>query len=155
MKKYVSLLIWILGFEVVSAAIGMLTQDGVSGWYKTLQAPPLVPPDFVFPVVWTTLYALIAVAGWRIWQMPAGADKRGLQKAFIVYMAMNWSWSFIFFSAHMMLTGFLWILAMNVLTLWIILTAWKSEPLAAKLLIPLLLWTSFAAYLNGGYWYLN
>jgi benzodiazapine receptor len=155
MKKYVSLGLWIVSFEVVSMAIGFATQGGVDGWYQALQKPPLVPPNVIFPIMWTALYALIAAAGWNIWWMPAGADRAKLQKLFIIYMAMNWLWSFIFFSAHMMLAGFLWILVMNVLTLVLIMEAWRPARLSAALLIPLLAWTSFAAYLNGGYWYLN
>lgn len=149
--KYVYLALWVFIFEAVSATIGMITQNDVDGWYASLTPPPLVPPNIVFPIMWTMLYALIAAAGWSLWQ----TRDRKLLALFGLYMALNWSWSFIFFSAHMLLGGFLWILALNAVAVALIVLSWQRARLAAWLMIPPLAWTCFAAYLNGGYWWLN
>ncbi len=154
-KKYLSLIATIVVYEAISAFIGRATLGDVQGWYATLNKPPLSPPNWLFPVVWTSLYILIASAGWWAWKVPAGKERSTLLALFTVYTALNWGWSFVFFSAHLLLPGFIWILVMNLVALGFIAKAWKSERKAAYLMIPPLLWTSFAAYLNFGYWYFN
>ncbi len=155
LNKYASLALWILVFEAVSFLIGQATQPGVDGWYAGLTPPPLSPPNIAFPVMWTILYALIAAAGWTLWRNRDGQGVKTLLFLFAGYMALNWSWSFVFFGAHMLLAGFLWIAALNILALAFIYKAWTSCRPAAYFMIPPTLWTSFAMYLNGGYWWLN
>jgi len=147
--------LWVLAFETVSGFLGRVAMTDVMTWYAQLQRPPLAPPNWAFPVAWTILYALIAGAGWRIWSMPAGRERKILLASYAAYLALNWSWSFIFFGLHLMLLGFIWIMVMNVIALVIILRGWKTEKMAAWLMIPPLVWTSFAAYLDGAYWWLN
>ena len=156
MKKYGSLVLWILVFEAMSYAIGMATQSHVDNWYRTLTPPPLTPPNLLFPIMWTTLYALIAATGWTLWTRRAQTpDGKRLLALFAVYMALNWSWSFIFFSAHQLFIGLAWIIVMNVIALVLIAKTWKGMRSTALLMIPPTLWTCFAAYLNSGYWWLN
>jgi tryptophan-rich sensory protein len=155
LRAYVTPVFWILAFEAVSFAIGISTQESVDGWYQNLQAPPLVPPDIVFPVVWTLLYVLIALAGWRLYSRRAEKDIKPLLALFAVYMVLNWSWSFVFFTAHQLLLGFAWIVCLDLIAFILIIKAWRIERPAAGLMIPPLLWTLFAAYLNGAYWWLN
>ncbi len=155
LSQIVFLLLWIVAFEAVSFAIGMATQGSVDGWYAGLARPPLTPPNIVFPIMWSILYALIASAGYTIWRMPGGPERRRLLAMFAAYMALNWSWTFVFFSLHMMGLGLAWILALNALAIAVILRAAKARSPAALLMIPPTLWTCFAAYLNGGYWFLN
>lgn len=155
MHKYLSLALWVVAFEAVSFAIGMATQGGVDGWYAALNRPPLVPPNIVFPVMWTILYALIAAAGWHLWRARQEQGGRARLILFGLYMALNWSWSFIFFGAHMMLTGFVWIILINATALVLIAKSWRDARTAALLMVPPTLWTMFAAYLNGGFWWLN
>lgn len=151
MNRYASLGLWIVIFEAVSFAIGRLTQGGVDGWYATLQAPPMTPPNILFPIMWTILYALIAAAGWNIWR----SGNKKLIGLFAVYMAFNWSWSFLFFTLHLLGVSFFWILAINLLSIAIVIAAHHRTRAASWLMIPPTLWTLFAAYLNGGYWILN
>lgn len=161
MKKYLSLALWILVFEAVSYSIGMATQSGVDGWYASLTPPPMTPPNIVFPIMWSTLYALIAATGWTVWRHRKAQNyrndsaRKGLLPLYAVYMAMNWSWSFIFFGAQELLIGFIWIVVMDILALVFIAKAWGRLRVAAYLMIPPTLWTFYAAYLNGGYWLLN
>lgn len=155
MANILKLVLWVLAFEAVSGLLGRVAMADVMTWYAGLQRPPLAPPNWAFPVAWTTLYALIAAAGWRMWMMSQGNDRRVLLGCYVAYVALNWSWSFIFFGLHQMLLGFGWIIVMNLVTLAIIVRGWKVERYAAWMMIPPLLWTSFAAYLNGAYWWFN
>ncbi len=152
-KKYLPLVLWIAGFELVATAIGMAQKNDIYDWYLNLNAPPLTPPNALFPIVWTTLYALLGVVAFRLQSSPQNKNVFAL---FLGYMVMNWAWSFIFFIAHWMLAGFIWILAMNVVTMILMRMLYlRGDKISAGLLAPLLVWTSFAAYLNGAYWYLN
>lgn len=155
MKKYLPLAGWIFVFEVVSALIGQATRAEVDGWYQALTKPPLNPPDWIFPIMWTILYALIAAAGWSVWRERAQPKAQPLLILFAAYMALNWSWSFVFFNAHQMLLGFIWIVALNLIAVVFILKAWDRVRIAAYLMIPPLMWTLFASYLNGGVYILN
>ena len=156
MKNTFSLFIWIVAFEAISMAIGIATQGDVDGWYASLEAPPFTPPNMAFPIMWTLLYALIAAAGHALWTHRKDHQKNAvLIGLFVGYMALNWSWTYIFFTQHWMGLGFIWIMAHNAVALTLILTAWNRIRKAAILLIPALCWTSFAAYLNLGYWLLN
>lgn len=155
MQKYIPLLGWILVFEVVSILIGLATQPGVDVWYAGLVRPSFTPPNIAFPIMWTILYAMIAASGYAIWQArnTAGGQRRWV--AFVMYMAFNWSWSFVFFTLHQLLIGFIWIVVINVLAVLVIILCWRDVRRAAVLMIPPLAWTSFAAVLNGAYWWLN
>ncbi|HYD18010.1 MAG TPA: TspO/MBR family protein [Patescibacteria group bacterium] len=129
--------------------------ESVREWYSTLNRPPVAPPNWVFPVVWTTLYAMIATAGWFIWRMPKGDVRRNLLVLFCVYMAFSWGWSFVFFTAKALLAGVYWILANDLVAVLLIMRAWKPKRIVAYLMLPSLAWTIFAAYLNFSYWQLN
>lgn len=155
-KQVLGLALWICVFEAVSAGIGFLTRPQIDGWYAALARPWFAPPNFVFPVVWTLLYAMIAAAGFYIWRArQTDAQGRRRLAVFALYMALNWSWSFVFFSAQQLLIGFIWILVMNAVSIVLIVQSWRPLRPAALLLIPPLLWTSFAALLSGAFWWLN
>src|SRR5690242_20539185 len=103
-KNILLLLAWITVFQAVSAGIGLVTAEDITGWYATLVRPDFAPPNFVFPIVWPALYLLIAIAGWRIFCVNR-TSIQPLGALFIIYMALNWTWSFIFFSLHMIFAG--------------------------------------------------
>jgi len=155
MQKHILLLCWIIVFEAVSVLIGLGTQSSVDGWYAGLTQPSFTPPNIAFPMMWSILYAMIAVAGYDIWQARRAAGGMLRLQIFVVYMALNWSWSFVFFTLHQLLAGFIWIVAMDVLAIAVIVTAWRDLRRAALLMILPLGWTLFAAALNGAYWWLN
>ena len=151
MKKYIPPLLWVIAFQIVSALIGMSTSANM-GWYDTLEKSALTPPDITFPIVWTTLYIMLALAGWLIWK---NHDKT-LKTLFAAQMLLNWGWSFIFFKFHLITLCFFWIVALNILMATLIIMLWKKPLKAPALLIlPTLLWGSFAAYLNYQIWALN
>lgn len=140
---------WILSFLSISYFIGKVTFQNME-WYQTLIKSPLTPPRIFFPIVWNLLYILLAVAGSLLWEKNDRKHGRKHLIFFAVYMFMNWSWSFIFFAGHMILMGFVWIIASDLLLLSIIINLWfKKQKIEVALLAPTLLWSIFAAYLSG------
>ena len=122
---------------------------------QTIEKPPLSPPGWVFPVVWTILFALMGIGAARIRLSPLPKDRSQGINLFISQLVINFFWSPIFFNAQAFGFAFLWLLLLLGLVLWMTLTFRKVDPLAAKLQIPYLLWLVFAAYLNLGVWWLN
>lgn len=148
-------LFWILLSEAVGALSGWLTREGTDVYAQTIVQPPLSPPGWVFPIVWTILYALMGIGAARIYLAPPSQDRsRGLN-LFITQLVVNFFWSPIFFNAQAYGFAFVWLLLLWSLVLWMILTFRKVDSLAAKLQIPYLIWLTFAAYLNFGVWLLN
>lgn len=152
MNKYLKLSLWIIAFLAISFGIGQVTQGGMQDWYQALEKPAFNPPNWVFPIVWSILYVMIAIAGWNLWQSGAATS---LKITFMIYMLMNWVWTPIFFGLHMIAGGLIWIIALTMVNLTFILMAWRPVRLSALLMIPLLVWTSFASVLSYYIWALN
>ena len=132
----------------------MTTQSNM-GWYDGLEKSTLTPPDIAFPIVWTSLYVMLAVAAYLVWK---NFKSKGFSAAFILFwaqMLMNWVWSFVFFEFHMVTLAFYWICVLNLLMIGFIIIAWKDNKWASILVIPTVLWGSFAAYLNYSIMILN
>lgn len=141
--------VWIVFFLVISYFIGGVTRDNMD-WYDTLIKSPLNPPRIVFPIVWTALYILLAIAGSRLWNHTDKPQGIPLFMLFGAYMLMNWAWSFVFFSGHMIAVGFAWIVVSDVLLGVLIFMLWRRRLyIDSALLMPTFLWGLFAAYLNG------
>ncbi len=134
---------------------GWLTRDAMTTYRETVLQPPLSPPGWVFPVVWSLLYALMGIGAARVWLTPPSRFRNRGLNLFLIQLVVNFFWSPIFFNAQAFGFAFLWLLLLWVLVLWMTLTFRKTDHLAAKLQIPYLLWLTFAAYLNFGVWYLN
>lgn len=155
MRRFGGVFLWIVAFELIAMTIGARTQDSAAGWYGALEKPPLTPPDGLFPVVWSFLYALIAIAGWTIWQRRRQPDYAGLLAVFVGYMVLNWSWSFVFFGAQALLPALVWIVLIDILSIILILRARHDARSVAVLMILPTLWTMFATYLNAGLLIMN
>ncbi len=146
---------WILLTEAVGGLAGWLTREGTQIYNTTVQQPPLSPPAIVFPIVWGILYALMGFSAARIRQAPVSAARDKGINLYIVQLVVNFFWSLIFFNRQAFGFAFVWLLLLWVLVLVMILTFHRTDPLAAKLQIPYLIWLTFAAYLNLGVWFLN
>lgn len=141
--------------EAVGALSGFLSRNGMEAYSHSIRQPPLSPPMLLFPIVWSILYALMGISSARIYlAAPSKARSQGLN-IYIAQLVVNFFWSLIFFNAQSFGFALLWLLILWALVLWMILVFWKTDPLAAKLQIPYLLWLTFAAYLNAAVWYLN
>lgn len=122
---------------------------------QTIVKPPLSPPGWVFPVVWTILYALMGIGAAKIYQAPPSGNRSLGLNLFVVQLVVNFFWSPLFFNLRAYGFAFVWLLLLWGLVLWMSLVFRKVDPTAAKLQIPYLLWLTFAAYLNLGVRYLN
>lgn len=154
-NKWKTYLFWIGLSLGVGGLSGLLSRPGMEGFKETVRQPPLSPPAFLFPIVWTVLYVLMGIGAARIWLTePSELRSRGIN-LFIVQLVINFFWSLIFFNLRIFPLAFLWLLLLWGLVWWMMITFRKVDPLAARLQIPYLLWLTFAAYLSGGIWLLN
>ena len=148
-------LLWILGTEAVGILSGLLSRAGIRMYGAGMVQPPLSPPAWLFPVVWTLLYALMGIGAARIAaQTDSKARSKGLN-VFVVQLAVNFFWSLIFFNAQAYGFALLWLLVLWVLILAMIVQFYSVDRTAALLQLPYLLWVTFAAYLNYGVWQLS
>ena len=144
----------LLGFLVLviggGLAIGYLTAPGE--WYAGLDKPSFNPPGWVFAPVWTVLYMLIAVAGWRTFER----DRRGWpMRLWWAQLALNFLWSPVFFAAHRIGLALAIVLLMLAAILPFIGMAWRQDRVAAWLFAPYAAWVGFASVLNGAVFALN
>ncbi len=154
-KTYFSLFLWVAAYLAVAAVIGNMTRSEIPGWYAGLAKPALNPPDFIFPIVWTTLYIMMATCGFRLWRGRGQESGRLLFGLFAVQTVMNWAWSYFFFDFHRLDLSFFWIIGLDLVVAALIALAWKRDRVSALLLMPYLVWILFASYLNGMIWTLN
>jgi benzodiazapine receptor len=130
------------------------TYPNLAPWYSHLAKPLFNPPNWIFGPVWTVLYALMAIAVWRI----LGADarqKRAVLILFFVQLAFNAAWSWLFFGLHDPLLGLFDIVPQWLLVVATMLAFWRIDGFAGLCLLPLACWIGFAALLNFEIWRLN
>ena len=150
MKRFGPLSLFLLLVVGGGLAIGFLTAPGE--WYAGLAKPPFNPPNWVFAPVWTVLYVLIAVAGWRTFQRDRSSWPMKLWSAQLV---LNFLWSPVFFAAHRIGLALLVILLLLAAILAFLVMSWRQSCVAAWLFAPYASWVAFAAVLNGSIWLLN
>ncbi len=141
-----------------AAAIGSAaTIPNLEPWYASLTKPSWNPPNFVFGPVWSTLYTLMAIAAWLVWRRggPDGANVRVPLAWFLLQLALNALWSWLFFGWHRVGLAFVEVLMLWLAILATILSFRRVSSLAAILLVPYLLWVTFASTLNGAIARLN
>ncbi len=139
----------------VGALAAILTRGGMED-FEYMRKPPLSPPAWLFPVVWTILYALMGIASYFV--CVSGASPARKRRALTVYwiqLAVNFFWPLLFFGLEAYLLAFVWLVLLWLLILLtMVMFSYISEA-AGKLLVPYLLWVSFAGYLNLGVYLLN
>jgi benzodiazapine receptor len=174
-RDYAGLAAFIAINVAVSALGGWATSSSVGTWYQALAKPAFNPPDWIFAPVWSALYLMIAVAGWRAWRRGAaqgsGAapdgrstapDARGAARevrlaltAYAVQLALNLSWSFVFFGARLIGPALAVIAALLAAIIANAFLFWRLDRAAGALLAPYAAWVAFAALLNAALWRLN
>ena len=137
----------------VAAAMGGLFMPGE--WYAALKKPAWNPPGWIFGPVWTALYTMMAVAAWLVWQRGGFATQRRPLVLFLVQLALNATWTPLFFGLHRPGVAFAEILLLWLAIAWTLAAFWRVQRAAVWLLVPYLAWVSFAAVLNGMLWRLN
>ena len=134
----------------VGGLAGLLSRGGMEV-FASLEKPPLSPPGWLFPVVWTVLYVLMGIASYLVFT--SGADRKTVGSALRVYgvqLVVNFLWPIFFFNFGWYLFSFIWLLLLLLLILITFARFWKISIPAACLLIPYLIWVVFAGYLNLG-----
>jgi len=156
LKKLISLIIFI-AIPLLAGALGSFyTMASIPTWYATLNKPMLNPPSWVFGPVWTILYIMMGIAAFLIWQKGwKGREVKIALVLFFVQLALNVLWSVIFFGQQNPGLALIEIIILWAAILATILSFKKSSKPAATLLVPYLLWVTFATYLNFAIWRLN
>ena len=138
---------------LVGVLSGFLTK-GAMELFQGMTKPPLSPPGWLFPVVWSILYILMGISSFLIYR----SDSENKEEALSLYLyqlLVNFLWPVFFFSFGWYFFSLLWLLLLWFLVVKMISVFYKISPAAALLNIPYLLWLTFAAYLNAGVWLLN
>lgn len=153
-KQILGLIGWLV-VSFAASAIGAVASIQAKSFYGGLVQPSWAPPASVFGPVWTLLYAMMAIAAWLVWRAGGLRANRIALSLFGVQLALNALWSWLFFAWNHGALAFA-----DILVLWIFIAAtlvtfWRVRPLAGALLIPYLVWVSFAAALNFSVWQLN
>lgn len=146
--KIVSLIAIIIIFQVIGGLIGWVTASGINGWYQGLAKSSLTPPDYIFGVVWTTLYALLAFSFWKIIISEDAPNKPLILKAFGGHMVLNWLWSPLFFIAQSMIASFVLIIVILITAILLARYIYSFKKVAALPFIPYIGWLSLACYLS-------
>lgn len=155
-KEIISLIVAIITCEAAGIVGSIFTASKIPTWYKGLMKPALNPPSWVFGPVWTTLYLLMGIALYIIWKK--GLSTEGVKFAltiFAVQLILNALWSIVFFNMENLGLALINIVLMWLSILWTIVLFYRLSPTAGLLLIPYILWVSFASYLNYAIWTLN
>lgn len=150
------LFISILGCELVGITSGLLSSSGVTEWFLTLHKPSWNPPSWLFGPVWTLLYCLMGIAWYFIWRSEVSVSlKRNAFSLFAIQLFLNFLWSILFFKFHQPLYAFIEILVMLLAIVLTMIRFHSISRIAMWLLVPYVLWVSFASYLNYTIWVLN
>ena len=146
---------WIILCEAVGALAGWISAGGIEVYSALANKPPLTPPQWVFPVVWSILYALMGVSAARISLTPPSKERNRGLNLFTAQLIVNFFWPLLFFNAQAFGVALIWLILLWVLVFAVILIFRKIDKTAAWLLIPYLAWLTFAVYLNAGVYILN
>lgn len=154
--QFLPYLISLLIVLAIGFVASMVTRPEIAGWYSTLKKPPFNPPPWLFAPVWTAIYIMIATSAYLVWKhrsrKPAYIIARSV---YFIQLILNFSWSIIFFGTHQIAMAMI-----VIILLWISIMIninWfnKFNRVAAWLLVPYLLWVSFASVLNVSIYFLN
>lgn len=151
-SQLIGLLGWLL-VAFATAAVGAIASVDAASFYAQLNKPSWAPPGWVFAPVWSTLYALMGIAAWLVWRSP-GSNRVALG-LFVAQLGANALWSWLFFAWHRGALAAVEVLVLLVLIIATIAAFWPRSRLAAALLVPYVLWVSFASALTWAVWRSN
>jgi len=156
MKINKGLLIKCIAIPLLVGIVASLISGGGMATFGRLNQPPLSPPGWLFPVVWTILYTLMGISSYLV--LTSGGKKEDIRKALTIYayqLVVNFLWPTFFFNFGWYLFSFIWLVLLWVLVLIMIIQFYQLSKTASYLMIPYLLWLTFAGYLNLAIWWLN
>lgn len=150
--KWKPLLLALLIPLAVGGLAGFLTRESMMV-FEMVEKPPLSPPGWLFPVVWTALYLMMGLASYLV--AASGQPAGDALNIYGIQLAVNFLWPILFFNFRLFGLSLVWLVLLWVLVLVTLLRFWRISPAAGWLMVPYLLWVTFAAYLNAGIWILN
>jgi translocator protein len=156
LNNIIKLIISMLACFATGGMGSLFTFKAIPIWYASLKKPRYTPPNWAFGPVWTTLYILMGISVFLVWQKGLAAD--GVLLAFVLFwiqLAINAVWSIIFFGLKSKGGGVITIIVLWFLILATTVTSFRLSAWAGGLLIPYIVWVSIASYLNIGIWALN
>ena len=148
-------LLFCLGIPLFVGGLSALLTGGSMERFGTLQQPPLSPPGWLFPVAWTILYLLMGLASYLVWMKEKSRQKQTALLFYGVQLAVNFVWPLLFFKGEQYLLSFVWLVFLWCLIWLTLILFYRISKPAGYLLIPYLLWVTFAGYLNFGIDLLN
>ncbi|MEO7014561.1 MAG: TspO/MBR family protein [Dokdonella sp.] len=149
MRGWLGLVVFLV-LVAAAAVLGAMAMP--DAWYASLQKPSFNPPAWIFGPAWTLLYILMAVAAWRVFRVAGWGPAIGL---WLIQLAVNASWSPLFFGMHRIDLALLTIIALDILVIATIAVFFRKDRIAAWLMLPYLAWIAFATTLNATIWQLN
>ena len=153
--RWKELIVAVLIPLIVGGLSALLTSGSMQN-FEQIAKPPLSPPGWLFPVVWTILYILMGIASYLIYTAKYSAGMAGNALLFyLLQFVFNFFWSIIFFNMEAYLLAFIWLLLLLILIIITTIKFYKISKPAAYLMIPYILWVAFAGYLNLGIYLLN
>lgn len=153
-KQIAGFVAWLV-VSFVAAGIGGAASIQAGPFYMRLTRPDWAPPPTLFGPVWTALYVLMGVAAWMVWRVGGFHAARPALALFLLQLALNALWSWLFFGWHLGAAAFTDVLLLLALIVATLVAFWRIRPLAGALLVPYMLWVSFASALNYAIWQLN
>lgn len=157
MQKNLRIAAIVLTCLAVGYFSSLITRENIPTWYVSLKKPIFNPPNWVFAPVWTILYIMMGIAAGRVWNK-VDNDLQNVKKGmyfFIVQLALNALWSYLFFGIHNLFLSLIEIILLWLMIYETMVQFKKVDKLASKLLIPYLVWVSYATILTASVWYLN
>ena len=154
-KQWKVYLFWILLCESVGALSGWLSREGIDIYEATVNKPVFTPPGWVFPVVWSVLFALMGISAARIYLSEPSRNRNWGLNLFLIQLAVNFFWPLIFFNLQAFGIAFVWLILLWVLVAVVIRLFWKTDRTSAWLLVPYIVWLTFAAVLNLFVYFVN
>lgn len=152
--KYLKLLFSLAICQLTGIIGSFFTITSLSNWYLTLNKPSFNPPNWIFGPVWTILYLLMGISLYLIWKNYNKISRTAII-LFSIQLTLNLLWTILFFGLKNVLFAFIEIIILWIFILLTIITFYKQSKTAAFLLIPYIVWVSFAAILNFSILYLN
>lgn len=153
-EKVAGLVVW-LALTFFAAATGAAASIRASAFYGQLVRPDWAPPSWVFGPAWSILYTLMGIAAWLIWCTGGFRENKFALTIFLVQLAFNALWSWLFFGWYRGALAFADVILLLALIVVTLISFWRIKPLAGLLFVPYLFWVSFAAALNYSVWQLN
>jgi tryptophan-rich sensory protein len=133
---------------LVGIASGLLTQNSVESFNEATIQPPFAPPGFLFPIVWTVLYILMGISAYLVETTANNHNNKTAQILYLLQLFFNFCWSFIFFTFEAYSFAFIWIIILLALIIATAVEFYKINKVAGLLMLPYIIWVSFAAILN-------